>query len=126
MRKKSQLRSGKAYNHCSRKSTQLLIAKLVITNSDLQIKFPQGPYYNPQPLITIDTEKLEQLGEKEGTRKAFNEVNAAFSEVFNTSFTTTLVKHGREPIQIKPTANERKKKLREVYRKCRDKENKAR
>lgn len=94
-------------------------------HSALQIKFPQGPYYIPQPLVTIDMQELEQLGEKEGTRKAFREVNDTFSQVFNKSFTTTLLKHGKQPIQIKPSANERKK-LRAVYRKCCDKENEVR
>lgn len=53
-------------------------------------------------------------------------MNASFSEAFNTSFTTSAVEHGKEPIQKKPTANERKRKLRAVYRQCCDKENEAR
>ena len=47
-------------------------------------------------------------------------------ENWNASFTTSFVKHEKEPIHMKLTPNERKKKLHSVYRQCRDKENEAR
>jgi len=53
------------------------------------------------------------LEKRKATRKVLAEMNASFSEAFNTSFTTSAVKHGKEPIQ-KLTANERKPKLRAV------------
>ena len=65
------------------------------------------------------------MGKAKGTRKVLAEMNASFSNVFDASFTSSLVKHGKEPVHMKPTANERKKKLRSVYRQCCDKENEA-
>ena len=53
-------------------------------------------------------------------------MNDSFSNVFNASFTTSLVKHETEPIHMKLTPNERKKKFRSVDRQCRDKDNEAR
>ena len=91
-----------------------------------QEHYPQGPYFKPEPVVSVDVQKLHRLGERKATRKVLAEMNASFSEAFNTSFTTSAVEHGKEPIQRKPTANERKRKLRAVYRQCRDKENEAR
>ena len=68
-------------------------------HSALQIKFAQGPYYIPQPLDTTNA-KVEQVGEKEGTWKAFREVNDNFSQVFNKSFTTTLLDKKLELLQF--------------------------
>ena len=90
-----------------------------------QQKYPQGPYFNPMPVLSVDVPELHRLGKAKGTRKLLAEMNDSFSNVFNASFTTSLVKHEKEPIHMKLTPNERKKKLRSVYKQCRDKEHEA-
>ena len=65
------------------------------------------------------------MGVKEGTRGVLKTLNESFKEVFEQPFTETVVKHGEARLQIKPTRSERKKHLRQVYRKCRDKENES-
>ena len=89
-----------------------------------QLAFPQGPYFE-KPLIIRSTEELQSLGTKHGTIKTLAEVNTAFSNIFNTTFTESVIQYGKQGIQKKPTALERKKKRREIYRQCRDKENEA-
>lgn len=90
----------------------------------VQCTFPQGPHF-VESLLSIDTEKLQDCGKREGTVRALSEVNIAFAQVFETSFTESLIKYGKENIQKKPSALEKKKKRREIYRQCRDKENEA-
>ena len=65
------------------------------------------------------------MGKKQGARKALCEINASFSEVFNTSFSDSIVRCGDSDLQKKVSRAENKKKLRNVYRKCRDQENEA-
>lgn len=91
---------------------------------DTQLTFPQGPHFTVA-VLTINTAHLQDCGKKHGTVRVLSEVNAAFNEAFNTTFTDSLVQYGKEGIQNKPTAQERKKKRREMYRQCRDKENEA-
>lgn len=93
----------------------------------LQTKFPQGPYFElPQPILTIKTDEMKQLGKSITTRKVFSELNSSFSVTFGQNFTDAIAKDREVPLQMKPTPNERKKRLRLIYRKCRDKENECR
>ena len=93
----------------------------------LQTKFPQGPYFElPLPILTIKKDEMKQLGKSITTRKVFSELNSSFSETFGQNFTDAIANDREVPLQMKPTANERKKKLRSIYRKCRDQENKCR
>ena len=90
----------------------------------IQHLFPKGPYYDYNPIVSVDTDQLQFLGKKQATRKALKEMNAAFSETYRTTFTNSLVRYD-SGVQKQPTAGERKKKLRTIYRQCRDKENEA-
>lgn len=74
-----------------------------------QQNYPQGPHFNPVPILSVDVQELHRLGKAKGTRKVLAEMNASFSNVFDASFTSSLVKHGKEPVHMKPTPNERKK-----------------
>ena len=74
-----------------------------------QQKYPQGPHFDPVPIVSVDVQELHRLGKAKGTRKVLVEMYDSFSNVFNVSFTSSLVKHGKEPIHMKPTPNERKK-----------------
>ena len=58
----------------------------------LQTKFPQGPYFEPQPVLTINTDEMKQLGKCHATRKVFAELNSSFSEVFGQDFTDAVAK----------------------------------
>ena len=49
----------------------------------------------------------------------------SFEGQFHTTFTQSLVQHGGASLQVLPTAAQRKTRLRNVYRRCRDKENEA-
>ena len=71
----------------------------------------------------INTQDLQALGQKQATRQALAEISTTFTNAFDSSFTNLLVKHSKE-IQKKPTAAE-KKRLRSIYRRCRDQENEA-
>lgn len=86
------------------------------SNRCLQMKFPQAPYFNPVPLVTINNEKLKELGEGSGTRQALADVNQSFTEAFNTPFVSALVKHEKQGLKFKPSPTERKKKLRKIYK----------
>ena len=90
---------------------------------NMQMAFPQSPYYEEQ-IVSINTQELEVLGQKQATRQALAEINSSFTNAFDTSFTDLLAKHSKE-IQKKPTAAEKKKKLRSIYKRCRDQENEA-
>ena len=68
---------------------------------------------------------LDNVGKKQATRQALAEINASFSEAYESSFTESLVSCGNTGIPKKPTRVENKKRLRDVYRKCRDQENQA-
>ena len=94
-------------------------------NKCLQMKFPQAPYFNPVPLVTINNDKLKELGEGSSTRQALSDISQSFTEAFNTPFVNALVKHGKQGLKFKSSATERKQKLRKIYRKVRDKENDA-
>ena len=78
-----------------------------------QLAFPQGMYFE-KPLMIINTEELQNLGTKHGTIKTLAEVNTAFSNIFNTTFTESVIQYGKQGIQKKPTALERKKKQRNL------------
>lgn len=73
--------------------------------------FPQGPHYVPDPIVSVDTKQLQSLGKKQATREALKEINSAFNETYNTTFTDSMVKHGQQGVQKQPTADERKKRL---------------
>jgi hypothetical protein len=94
-------------------------------HQDLQLKFPVGPYFNRPCLLAVNKEVLDDVGKKQATRQALSEINASFSEAFETSFTDSLANCGNTGVQKKPTRAENKKRLRNVYRKCRDQENQA-
>ena len=74
----------------------------------IQHLFPQGPYYDYNPIVSVDTDQLQFLGKKQATRKALKEMNAAFSETYRTTFTNSVVRYDNE-VQKQPTAGERKK-----------------
>ena len=92
---------------------------------EAQWLFPQGPHHVHDPIVSVDTKQLQILGKKQATCEALREINAAFSETYSTTFTDSMVKHGQQGVQKRPTADVRKKKLRNIYRRCRDKENQA-
>ena len=48
----------------------------------------------------------------------------SFEGHFHTTFTQSLVQHSGASLQVKPTAAQ-KRRLRNFYRRCRDKENEA-
>ena len=90
---------------------------------DLQMTFPQQPHYT-ESILSVNTNGLSALGKKQATRQALAEINTSFSTVFDTDFKELLVKHDRE-LQKKPSAAEKKKERRSIYRKVRDQENKS-
>ena len=71
----------------------------------------------------VNHAELLKLGTKLGIQGVLKEINKSFEEEFQQSFTETLVKHGGTNLQIKATPTQRKKQLRKIYRRCRDKEN---
>ena len=91
----------------------------------MQLKFPAGPYFNHPSILAVNKEVLDNVGKKQATRQTLAEINASFSEAYESSFTESLVNCGNTGIQKKPTRAENKKRLRDVYRKCRDQENQA-
>ena len=90
---------------------------------DLQMAFPQGPHYT-ESVLSVNANGLHAFGQKQATRQALTEINTSFSTVFDTNFKDLLVKHDRE-VQKKPSAAEKKKERRSIYRKIRDQENKS-
>lgn len=92
---------------------------------DLQMAFPQGPYYDGEKIISINTDELDSVGKKLGACKALHEINASFSEVFKSSFSDSIVRCGDSDLRKKETRTEQKKKLRNIHRKYRDQENEA-
>ena len=78
---------------------------------EAQRLFPQGPHYEYNPIVSVDINQLQFLGKKQATRKALTEINAAFSETYNTTFTNSMVRYGQQGVQKRPTAGERKKKI---------------
>ena len=86
----------------------------------VQLTFPQGPHFT-EAVLTINTANLQDYEKKQGTVRVLSEVNAAFSQAFNTTFTDALVRYGKQGVQKKPTRQDMKKKRREIYRQCRDK-----
>ena len=89
----------------------------------LQMAFPQGPHYEGEKILSINIDELDITGKKQGACKALREINSSFSEVFNTSFTDSIVRCGDSDLRKKVSRKESKSKLRNVYRKCRDQEN---
>ena len=89
----------------------------------MQMAFPQSPYYEEE-IVSINMQDLQALRQKQATRQVLAEINTTFTNAFDSSFTDLLVKHSKE-IQKKPTAAEKKKRLRSIYRHCRDQENEA-
>ena len=91
----------------------------------MQRAFPQGPHYDGEKMITINKEELDSIGKKQGACIALHEMNASFREVFNTSFSESIVKCGNSDLRKKVSQTENKKELRNVYRNCQNKENEA-
>ena len=93
---------------------------------DLQLAFPQGPYYESEKIISINKVELDSVGKKQGARTILSEINASFSEVFNTSFNNdSIVRCGDSDLRKKVNKAESKKRFRNIYRKYRDQENNA-
>ena len=90
---------------------------------DTQSKFPQKPIFQPTPIISLNDEELKRIGAKDGTKGVLKTLNQSFREAFNQPFTDTLLTHGESQLQRKPTQAEMKKRRRQIYKKCRDKEN---
>ena len=76
-------------------------------------------------MISINREVLDNVGKKEATRQALADMNTSFSEAFDVSFTDSVVSCGKAGLQKRHTRAEKKKNLRNVYRKFRDQENEA-
>ena len=68
---------------------------------DLQMAFPQGPHYEGEKIISISREEVGSVGKKLGAHKALCEINTAFSEVFNTSFTDSIARCGDADLRKK-------------------------
>ena len=90
-----------------------------------QMSFPQGPYFDPEPVVTVNTSLLSSLGKKKGTTEALKHLDTAFHQLTGQTFVDALAKNSKVDLQKKPTKTERNKKHRELCRKIRDKENKA-
>ena len=50
--------------------------------------------------MSVNVEKLEKLGKKEGTRSSLTELNESFHGVFQKNFVQSLVSHGGERVQV--------------------------
>jgi hypothetical protein len=70
----------------------------------------------------LNEEELKRIGAKDGTKGVIKTLNQSFTEALDQPFTKMLLTHGESQLQLKPTQAEIKKK-RQIYRKCRDKEN---
>ena len=60
-------------------------------HQDWQLKFPAGPYFNRPSILAANKEVLDNVGKKQATRQALAEINASFSEAYESSFTESLV-----------------------------------
>ena len=81
---------------------------------ELQLAYPQGPYYE-ESILSVDTEGLHLIGEKKATRQAPAEINTSFINTFSSSFSELVVKYERE-LQKKPTAAKAEIYIRAVSR----------
>lgn len=110
--------------HCwcrKNSNTHLQNVKHVSAYNSQQMAFPQDPFHN-EPLLSVNKELLQILGKKDETCEVLAEENATFSNVFDSTFTDNIVRHGKQGWQKKPSANEC---LRLIYRNFRDSENKS-
>ena len=57
--------------------------------------FPQDPFHN-EPLLSVNKELLQILGKKDETCEVLAEENATFSNVFDSTFTDNIVRHGKQ------------------------------
>lgn len=71
-----------------------------IKQGALQMCFPLKPHYTDKPIVSVNVEKLEELGKKEGTRTALTELNDSFNSAFQKTFVESLVSHGGEKLQV--------------------------
>ena len=76
-----------------------------IEHGALQMCFPLKPHYMEQPIVSVNVEKLEKLGKKEGTRTALTELNDSFNSAFQKTFVESLVSHGDERLQVSRVLN---------------------
>lgn len=93
-------------------------------NLDIQKSFPQGPYFE-ENIVSLNIDELSKIGRKEGTVQVLKQVNTAFTEVFNSTLTESMLKYGKQNLQRKLSKQESKKKTRQIYKQFRDKENEA-
>ena len=49
-----------------------------------QEHYPQGPYFKPEPVVSVDVQELHRLEKRKATRKVVAEMNASFSEGHST------------------------------------------
>ena len=84
------------------------------------MKFPGKPHFELTPLVTVNHDVLQRLGAKKGTQGVLKEVNMSFESEFQETFTESLVRHGGAGLQVKSTSTQRKRKLREICRRCRE------
>ena len=115
--------SWKALPHKGQHTLARCQACLVV-HGDIQRTFPEGPHYE-EALLSEDEGELRRIGRKQATMETLTKVNTLFSQAFDATFTELLLRHGKQNLQRKPTALEKKQHLRKIYRHCRDKENEA-
>ena len=66
---------------------------------EAQQLFPQGPHIVHNPIVCLDIKQLQSLRKKQATCEALGEINAAFSERYNTTLTDSMVKHGQDGVK---------------------------
>lgn len=76
---------------------------------NLQLAFPQGPFFIRVCLVAINQEALGNASKRDATRQALSELNTSFSEVFSASFTDSLVNDSKAGVQKKQSRAEKKK-----------------
>ena len=69
-------------------------------HQDLQTAFPLTPCYKFEPVVTVNKEVLTSLGRAEGTKTALKVLNTAFTDTFEDTFVSTMIKHGRQGVQV--------------------------
>ena len=71
-----------------------------ISFQELQKQFPLKPHHEKPQLISFNEQVLQQMGTKDGTQKAMEELNEKYADTFNKSFTESLLQHGGENLQV--------------------------
>ena len=74
--------------------------------------FPLKPFYQPNPIVQIDTDAIKRQGTKKFTSSIVSELDSVFTQQTNITFREALVKDKSYGLERKKTQYEKKKEKR--------------